>query len=174
MIFLIQSLRNNAFDTKRPFQPFQCLDPQLMVVTFHGNGWTGCHLRFAPDTQDAGMSQIDAPLAVKPIKTFNHIVRIARPTYNPFIGGIPRTLAPGDQHRHRPKPSLLRAGKRLDLDTVPDRDAIPNGGLAGGNWHFRSSRFGFKAADYPMSSTIGCIQLQVNMVDFPISFGSNS
>jgi hypothetical protein len=49
-----------------------------MVVPFDSHGKAWCHLPFAPNTQDTGMGEINAPLTVKPVETLDDIVRIAR------------------------------------------------------------------------------------------------
>lgn len=78
-IFLVLTLSHNPFDPQWPLQSLQRFRPYPMVVTFGRNGDAWCHLPFAPDPQNTGMREIDTSLTVKPVETFDDVVRIARP-----------------------------------------------------------------------------------------------
>jgi hypothetical protein len=167
-------LGNYALCPKRPCQFFKCLGPQPVIVSFGGESGTGCDLALSPDAKDACMSQIDPVLAVQPIQALDDIVRITWACVQTLVGSVTCAFTPGDQSSHGPKPGRLGVVEGLGMRDGPGLNPLLGVGFADGVGHEGAFPVEIRREWCAIDITIGCIQLQVNMVDFPISFGSNS
>jgi len=106
---------HDTFDTQRPFQALQCLDPQpvVMALGMDRGAWTD--LPLPPGPQDTCVNKIDPVLAVELIEAADDIVRFAWARHGPFVGAIAGPFPPRDQRRHRPDPCFLGTGEWLRL-----------------------------------------------------------
>jgi hypothetical protein len=172
--FLFPKLNDDAFDPKGPFKPVQRLDPQLSILLFGAHHRARRHLTLSPDPQHAGMSKIDSPLPVQCVEAFHHVIRIARTGYCTFIGSKPCSFTPSDKRCHRPKPGMFGRAECLGRRTTVRLNTDSEDGLAGNvghEGHFRSIHSGGGCASL-CNHRLHAIASK--MVDFPISFGTNS
>ncbi len=98
-----------------------------MVLAVGNDRETWCDLPFTPDAQNAGMCEVDASPAVKPVEAFDDIIGIAGARCAPFVGGVPCAFAPSDERRHGPQPRVLGALERPDVRITTDRNTIRDG-----------------------------------------------
>jgi hypothetical protein len=59
------------------------------------------------------MVQVDAALAVQPVKALHHIIRLAGPDDETGPGDDARAITPGGECGHGPEPGFLNAMERL-------------------------------------------------------------
>jgi hypothetical protein len=112
IILLIVS-RYNTLDAEGPFQPAQRLLPQPPVAALRRIGRIRSGLAFTPDPQNARVCEIDSAPAIERVERLHDVVWLTRAHDTALICCVAGAIAPGDEGRHSPEPSLLRPAERF-------------------------------------------------------------